>query len=116
MITYTEEQVIELIQQNLSLKKENADMAEHIEMCELKVEEMAKKVEQAEKKYADLAMRCIEMYAQERDIKTDTISVAVRVPRFMSQDSLADGMFETVKNAILQGRAEQFMKRGDYLI
>ena len=115
MITYTEEQVIELIRENIALKKEKEETQEWLKGYDREMSDREAKAEQAEGKYADLASRCIELYVCERNIMTDTITVEVRAPRFMTQENLADAMFVHIKNLILQGRAEQFMKRGEYL-
>ena len=101
MITYTEEQVKELIQENLYLKKENAEMQEYVNQCNNHVDEVELEYKNLKKAYTDMAMRCIDMYISKKSVEVDTIEVKVIVPRFMSQDDLSYGLLESIKNSIL---------------
>lgn len=112
MITYTEEQVKELIQENLYLKKENAEMQDYVNQCNNHADELKARAENFEKAYTDMAMRCIDMYVSKKSVEVDTIEVKVIVPRFMSQDDLSYGLLESIKNTILCERDKQLINKG----
>jgi len=88
-MTYTEEQVKDLIQSNLKLAEENTKLKDQFS-------KEALLRETAEKKYSDLCERCIKFYVTERDITTDTLFVQVNVPRFMPQSDFETGLVQQI--------------------
>ena len=88
-MTYTEEQVKDLIRANLELAEENAKLKD-----QLSKEGLMR--ESAQKKYDDLCESCIRFYITERDITTDTILAQVNVPRFMPQSDFETGLVQQI--------------------
>lgn len=116
MITYTEEQVKELIRENLSLKKENEEMLFHIKQCEQSAEKYKRDVELAERKYTDLCTRCIEVgFSDDRKLRSDSINVSVQIPAFLTQEAVSIGLVEHIKNRVLRDRNELFLSRGEHI-
>lgn len=83
-MTYTEEQVKEIIETNVKLMEAKVGLHAHINRLEDELSKEKLLRESAEKKYDDLCASCIRFYVTERDITTDTLFAQVNVPRFMS--------------------------------
>lgn len=88
MMTYTEEQVRDLINENIALKNELGHLSD-------KLRETEKGKEQAEEKYHNICERCIHLYLQKSPFD-DTISVKVKAPRFMSDADFETGVVRTI--------------------
>ena len=99
-MTYTEEQVQELIQTNLKLSEENAKLQERLAMETIRKES-------AERKYTELCERCISFYVTSKDIVNDTIFVQTTAPRFMTSDDFSVGVVQHLVNLCNAEREKQ---------
>ena len=103
-MTYTEEQVKEIVATNVKLMELKAGLHAHISKLE---EELSKEKllrESAEKKYSSLCERCMTLYVTDRDIPTDTMFVQVSAPRFMNNDDFAQGITQHIISACVAER------------
>ena len=113
-MTYTEEQMQELIKKNLALEQENAKLKDQLGKESFRAEV-------AEKKYNDLCERCIKFYITERDIVTDTIYAQVTVPRFMIDSELEVALLQSIATMLSKEREREaarvvpvsFKRRGE---
>lgn len=96
-MTYTEEQVKELIKKNIALQEKVASLEKTVavEKC---------RADSAEENFKAMSARCIDLFVTHKNIGIDSIVVDVRVPKFMSQDDLSIALAESIKNLVLQER------------
>lgn len=99
-MTYTEEQVQDIINQNLALMAENSHLRNNLD-------EETVRADDAEKKYAELCERCIKFYITDRDITTDTIYASVTVPRFMVESELEVALLQNIATMLSKERARE---------
>ena len=99
-MTYTEEQVQSIIDQNLALMAENTYLRN-------KVDGETARADSAEKKYNELCERCIKFYITDRDISTDTVYAQVTVPRFMIESELEVALMQSIATMLSKERARE---------
>ena len=96
-MTYTEEQIRSLVNDNLDLTQQVEKLKDQLSRSEIDRET-------AEKKYNELCERCMKLYITERDVVTDAIFVQLSVPRFMNDSDLATGI---TQHLITSAKAER---------
>ena len=91
MITYTENEVKGLIEENLKYLMEIAKLREQLS-------KETQRREFAEKKYSYLCERCMSFYITRRDAD-DTFHVQVTAPRFMRREDFIKGLVQRIVSA-----------------
>ena len=96
-MTYTEEQVKEIIKTNLDLK-------ERVLRLEKELSECKDKAQITENAYNSLTKRCTEMYLSTEGIITELFNVQVRIPAFMSNNDVLVAITQQVQSFVVAER------------
>lgn len=103
-MTYTEEQVKELIETNLKLMEEKKEFDSSIRNLEEALSKEKLLRESAEKKYSSLCERCINFYVTNKEIDVDSLFIQVNAPRFMNRDDFSKGLIQHIISSCVAER------------
>lgn len=95
-MTYTEEQVKGIIEHNLQLKKEVAELNTKLK----KAQSEKKRIEDA---YNSMCRRCLEVYVSRKPF-TEEVDIKVRSSVFMRDDDYRVGLVQSLTELFIQRR------------